>query len=274
MSLLLIIKLLIVVVFLIMFIRRPSVAWGVGLLTVSTAVLLDTLLNTFDHTELQAQLGFFYFVIIGALFGGGALWLWAVLRPYISPTQTAPPATIPPSQSNKQPSFSGGDSTFDRQMIYEQIRDRFGYEDVLDLMFDLDIHENDVITLDQTMQGLIVNIMDVAEARGQTAVLALAVERILTPLPADHLPRLEKLSADSPPTVLRQYLLAHYDVEALQQIAADLNIDWEDLGLASKKQKVRNLLLFLARRNRTDELLDWMHAHANNSQPSPKTEES
>ncbi len=266
MSLLLIIKLLVVVIFLIMFIRRPSIAWGIGLLTVSTAVLLDTLLNTFDHTALQAQLGFFYFVIIGALFGGAALWLWAVLRPFINPTSATTTATVPP-QNNQQPIFKNNDSTFDRQMIYEQIRDRFGFEDVLDLMFDLDIRENDVMGLNQTMQGLIVNIMDVAEARGQTAVLALAVERILTPLPADHLPRLEKLSADSPPTVLRQYLLAHYDLKTLQQIAIDLDIDWEDLGLASKKQKVRNLLLFLARRNRTDDLLDWMHDHA----PTPET---
>ncbi len=274
MSLLLIIKLLIVIIFLIMFIRRPSVAWGIGLLTVSTAVLLDTLLNTFDHTELQVQLGFFYFVIIGALFGGGALWLWALLRPFINPTPVTTAAATPPPQSDKQPNFNAGDSTFDRQMIYEQIRNRFGFEDVLDLMFDLDIHENDVMGLNQNMQDLIVNIMDTAEARGQMAVLALAVERILTPLPADHLPRLEKLSAESPPTVLRQYLLAHYDLAELQQIAADLDIDWEDLGIASKKQKVRNLLLFLARRNRTDDLLDWMHTHAPASEPPSETKEA
>ena len=46
---LVILKLLVVLFFLIMFIRRPRVAWGIGLLTVTTAVLLDTLLGTFNR---------------------------------------------------------------------------------------------------------------------------------------------------------------------------------------------------------------------------------
>ncbi len=80
----LILKLLIVLVFLVMFLRRPSVTWGVGLLTVTTAVLLDTFLGTFDREEMLAQFGFFYYVIAGILFAGAAFWLWGVLRPYLS----------------------------------------------------------------------------------------------------------------------------------------------------------------------------------------------
>lgn len=55
---LVILKLLVVLFFLIMFIRRPSAVWGIGLLTVTTAALLDTLLGTFNREEMLAELGF------------------------------------------------------------------------------------------------------------------------------------------------------------------------------------------------------------------------
>ena len=80
MSLLLLLKLLVVLAFLVMFIRRPTIAWGIGLLTVTTAVLLDTILGTFGREQTQEDLGFFFYIITGALFGGGAFWLWSVLR--------------------------------------------------------------------------------------------------------------------------------------------------------------------------------------------------
>ena len=54
----------------------------------------------------------------------------------------------------------------DSQMLYEEIHQRFGREDVLDLMFDLNINENDVMTIDQDMNQLIINIMDVARQKG------------------------------------------------------------------------------------------------------------
>ena len=50
-----VLKLLIVLIFLVKFLRRPSVVWGIGLLTVTTAVLLDTLLGTFDRDALLAE---------------------------------------------------------------------------------------------------------------------------------------------------------------------------------------------------------------------------
>lgn len=268
MSLFLPLKLFVVVVFLIMFLRRPSVTWGVGLLTVTTAVLLDTFLGTFNREELEAQLGFFYFVVAGGLFGGAALWLWGLLRPFIakpgSPTIAVPrfanPADPPPTQP-ATPSSQPADG-FDRQLLYDEIRTRFGHGEVLNLMFDLNIGENEVMGLGQNMDDVIINIIDLAEARGQTAALALAVERILSPAPPEHLPRLEKISADSPPTVLRQFLIANYSLQELAQAAAALNIDWEFIGGTSKPDKARNLLLYLERRGRTGELIDWMHAGA------------
>ena len=53
-----VLKLLVVLVFLAKFLRRPSLVWGIGLLTVTTAVLLDTLLGTFDRDALLAEMGF------------------------------------------------------------------------------------------------------------------------------------------------------------------------------------------------------------------------
>lgn len=262
MTLWLIIKLLVVVFFLIMFLRRSKLIWGVGLLTVTSAVLLDTFLGTFNREEMLNELGFFFYVIGGALFGGAAVWMWGVLRPMTATTAVS--VSSPPpmkDESSEVATASPGSSSktaFDRQMLYNEIRNRFGREDLLDLIFDLEIQENEVMTLNQDMNQLIINVMDLAEQRNQTGNLALAVERILTPVPPDHLPRREKLNEDSPPTVLRQYLLAYYPLLDLRRMATVLGIDWEQLSISNKRAMVRNLLLYLYRRNRIGELLDLM----------------
>jgi hypothetical protein len=261
MSIFLIIKLLIVIFFLAMFFRKTGLIWGIGLLSVTSAVLLDTFLGVFNREEMLAELGFFFYVIAGALFAGTAVWLWGVLRPLtVTATIAAPLAT--PRPAPELPSTNHqeeGSTAFDRQKLYEEIHTRFGREDIHDLIFDLGINENDVMTLDQNLNQLIINIMDWAEQNGQTGVLALAVERILTPLPPENLPRLEKITADSPPTVLRQYMLAHYTLSQLSQMADTLNLDWDQLGSGSKKEKIRSFLLYLMRRNRLDELIHLIH---------------
>ncbi len=99
------------------------------------------------------------------------------------------------------------------------------------------------------------------------AVLALVSAPFLsaraqTPPPAEHLPRLEKLTVDSPRTVLRHHLLANYPVEELHLLADELGIDWEQLEGSDKRAKTRALLLYLYRRERLAELLDAMHAGA------------
>jgi hypothetical protein len=264
MNWLLVLKFIAIIFFLIMFLRKPSLVWGIGLLTVTTAVLLDTLLGTFDREALVAEMGFFYFIIAGTLFAGAALWLWGLLLPKIRPVATTastiavPEEIVLPTSSSPTKKTGGSESFADRQMLFQEIRQRFGREDVLDLMFDLEINENDVLSVDQDMNQLIISIMDYAESTGQCDEMALAVERILTPPPADHLPRLERIQADSPPTILRQYLLANYSLNVLQQLAADLNIDWEQLDAGAKREKTRSLLQYVQRRNRLDELVDLM----------------
>ncbi|MFN2206455.1 MAG: hypothetical protein ACK2UT_11110 [Candidatus Promineifilaceae bacterium] len=266
MSWLLLLKFIAIIFFLIMFLRKPSLVWGIGLLTVTTAVLLDTLLGTFDREAVVAELGFFYFIVAGALFAGAALWLWGLLLPKVQSSAVGSiPAKMPEeivlqtAESAVKPGISG---YADRGMLYAEIRERFGREDVLDLMYDLQIKENDVLTVDQDMNRLIVNIMDFAERNGQCDELALAVERILTPPPAENLPRLERISVESPPTILRQYLLANYSIADLQELTEDLEIDWEQLDAGAKREKTRSLLQYVQRRNRLDELLALMYERA------------
>ncbi len=269
MTLLIIFKLFVVIVALVMFLRRPGVTWGIGLLSVTTAVLFDTYLGTFGREEAVAELGFFYYIIGGLLFGGATLWLWGILSPLVG--RTAVPAASTPSvklqstQPINQPT-SSANAAFDRQMLYDEIRQRLGHEDLLDLIFDLGLNENDIIALNQDTNQLIITLMDHAEANGQTGALALAVERILTPPPPENLPRLEKIDSDSPATILRHYLLAHCDLAQLQQITQTLNIDWEQLTAGNKQTKVRALLLYLYRRNSIDALIDYLQQSASESE--------
>ena len=285
---LVILKLLVVLFFLVMFIRRPSVAWGIGLLTVTTAALLDTLLGTFNRDELLAELGFFFYVISGVLLAGAAAWFWGVVRPLLAkdmtpasatpiiattprmaapaPVALAPTANVtthapepklpPPLPPDHVDQYA--EAGFDRQMLYEEIRQRFSRADLSDLMFDLNINEADVAASGQSLDELIVRIMDAAELDGNAATVALAVERVLTPPPLEHLPRLEKLSTHSPRTVLRHYLLANYSPEELEQLAADVDIDWGQLDGNDTKSRTRAMLLSLYQRDRIETLLKAM----------------
>lgn len=284
---LVIFKLLVVLFFLAMFIRKPNVAWGIGLLTVTTAVLLDTLLGTFDREELLGELGFFFYVISGVLLAGSAAWFWGVVRPLLARDMTPATATpmiasavrstaptpittpmmdaVAPAPEPKLPPplppnhvDQYAEAGFDRQMLYEEIRQRFSRADLSDLMFDLNINEADVTAGGQSLDELIVAIMDAAEFDGNAPTVALAVERVLTPPPPEHLPRLERLSTDSPRTVLRHYLLANYSPEELKQLAADMEIDWEELEGNDTKSRTRALLLTLYRQDRVEALLKAM----------------
>lgn len=268
-TIILIAKIVLVALFLIMFLRGNKLFWGIGLLTVTTAVLLDTFLGTFNREQMIEELGFFFYIINGALFAGAAVWLWGLLRPMTAEGTAKAAATNvrtmhsltvndDPPAWNQQPVSETIDTVYDRQMLYEQIRYRFSPEDVLDLIFDLSMNENDVIAMNQETHATIIRVIDLAEERSQTGNLALAVERILTPIPSDTLPRLEKLSSDSPQTVLRYYLIANYTLTELEGMSTTLGIDWQMIGGNSKQTKVRNLLLYLYRRNRIEELIDLM----------------
>ena len=266
-TIILIVKIVAVAIFLVMFLRGNKLFWGIGLLTVTTAVLLDTFLGTFNREQMMEELGFFFYIINGGLFAGAAVWLWGLLRPattesIVTATNIRPlqPLTVeddPPAWS-QQPISETIDTVYDRQMLYEQIRYRFSPEDVLDLVFDLSMNENDVVAFNHEAHEVIIRIIDLAEERGQTGALALAVERILTPIPPETLPRLEKLSSDSPQTVIRYFLIANYTLNDLESMTTELGVDWQMIGGNSKQTKVRNLLLYLYRRNRIEELIELL----------------
>lgn len=264
----LIVKIVVVAAFLVMFLRTNKAIWGVGLLTVTSAILLDTLLSTFSREEILTELGFFYFVIAGALMAGAAFWLWGLLKSWVSP-QVSQMENLAPTPAAQPISVAGNDSSankagtvYDRQELVAQIHDRFSPDDLLDLVFDLGLNENDVFVYGQDGNQAIVNIVTQAETTGRSTQLALAVERILTPIPADHLPRLEKLDPNSPPTILRHYLLTNYSMTDLQQISLELEVDWEIVAGDGKKTKVRNLLLYLYRRNRIGRLIELLQSQA------------
>lgn len=261
-----VVKIALVVFFLQAFLRRGRPAWAVGLLAVTTAVLLDSLASTWGRERLLEELGFFTYVVGGMLLSGTAFWLWEVLRPEGQVSRAS--ARFVPARPAAVAGSAREQAAVDRQMLYDEIRAHLGPDDVLDLVFDLGLNENDVINPGQDMPRVIVALMDEAERLGRLGALGQAVERVLKPLPAQNLPRREKLSPESPPTLLRQFLVANYSLPELQAIAADVGVNWEELGDGPKKTRVRHLLLYLMRRNQLPRLLTRLQQDAAPAAPS------
>ena len=80
----------------------------------------------------------------------------------------------------------------------------------------------------------------------------------MTPLPKENLPRLERLSAETPPHLLRQAIISNYTFATLDDLCTELGIDWQEMGSDAKKTRVRRLLRYLQRRNRLDELFQQL----------------
>lgn len=266
----LIAKIVIVAFFLLMFLRSNKVIWGIGLLTVTSAILLDTFLGTFGREEMIQQFGFFYYAFAGALFAGATLWLWGLLRPNTqserveqeiidqpdSPSADAD-TTVSLHEKNDAPPMAEI-----HPVLYETIRKDFGEDDILDLEFDMGYTEDAFPAPDRDIDELAVTIIDSAERYGQIEELRLAVERIQTPLPPEHLPRIEKIKADSPQTVFRQYMVANCTLSELELIAINLGIDWGSIPGATLNAKVRYFLLNVYRSNRQEELIDLLQRRA------------
>ncbi len=269
----LVLQLIIVGLFFFMFLRGSKLVWGVGLLTVVSAVLFNTILQIFGRSRTAEDLGFWFEVINGLLLGGAAFWLWGLLRPFLEGAEPAAekqtPAAVPlvavanpdgeVKLSRRAASMANDAGGYDLRLLHDQIRQNLGPDDVFDLIFDLEMVENEVVAPTRDMRQTILNIIDQAVERGQMSDLALAVERILTPVPPDHFPRVENLRADSPPTILRRWLLTFYDLAGIEQLAVELEVPWELLGIGSKQVKVRQLLLYLKRRSRLPDLLRILH---------------
>ncbi len=256
---LLIVKAIIVLIFLLMFLRHTNWVWGIGLLTMTTAVLLDTFLSTFDRAQTIADLGFFASAIDGMLVGGMAVWAWGLLRPLAAATVTvvaAQPQPLDPSTPVPNTPLSTPDSEIPDYELLKKTYNNLNWQDMRDLLFDAQINENDVMpAMGQTTNQLIINSINYADQHGKIAQFEVALDRIINPIPSENLPRLDKINGDSPPTVLRHYLLAHYTLAELEQMAATLNLDWEQLEMGGKKTKVRSLLMELGKNGRLSDLI-------------------
>ena len=261
-----IIRLALVLLFLILFLLRGTRAWAIGLITVSVMVALDALRSR----GILIELDFLGYVLGGMLAAGAFLWLNGIAQSgdrFQSASRTsvtAPVEQISGVRVSAKPTGanSAENKGFDRQLIFEQIRDNLGSDDVLDLIFDLSLKENEIVNPGQSMPNIIMRVLDEAEKSNQMTQLALSVERILTPMPKDHLPRIERLSAETPPHLLRQFLIQNYTVSDLALLSSKLGIDWQDMGSDHRKSRVRRLLLHLQRRSRTSELVALLHADA------------
>jgi hypothetical protein len=262
----LIAKIVLVAFFLFMFLRSNKLIWGIGLLTVTSAILLDTFLGTFGREEMIEQFGFFFYAFAGALFAGAALWLWGILRPH---TKSQPVEEENVDQLGSS-AVSAATTSFidvkndipqaasDHPILYEKLKEDFGEDAILDLEFDMGYTVDLLPIPDRDIDELAGTIIETAERNDQIEELRLAVERIQTPLPPEHLPRIEKIQADSPQTVLRQYLVANYTLSELESITTTLGVDWGSIPGATLNAKVRNLLLNVARSSRQEDLIELL----------------
>jgi len=258
-------KVTLVAFFLLMFLRSNKVIWGIGLLTVTSAILLDAFLNTFGREEMIQQFGFFYYVLAGALFAGATLWLWGVLRAYTKPVIQEPesirPTASPPACVDAQPAEGSDDRSQEKAAysdIYVTINDNFSEDDILDLEFDMGYSEYSNLIAGREIEELTLSIIETAERDHQIEELRLAIERVQSPLAADHLPRIEKISADSPRTVLRQYMLANCTMTDIELIIDNLRIDSDSVPGDTTKARVRNLLLYVDSNDRVEELIELL----------------
>ena len=272
----LIAKIVTVAFFLIMFLRSNKVVWGVGLLTVTSAILLDTFLGTFGREEMIQQLGFFFYILAGALFAGATFWLWGVLRPY---TKSKPQDHVQ-DDSSEPDSYAPVESVLSVEpaedelveveypVLFESIRDKLSSDQVADLSFDMGYFAELETTSSQDNDELLLLTVERAAKEDRTEELELAIERVETPLPPEHLPRLEKIQPSSPPTVLRQYMVATYSSSELEQFSTDLGFHWASLQGETLNAQARGLLLFAENSSRKSDLIDLLREYDQDAQPA------
>jgi hypothetical protein len=205
------------------------------------------------------ELGYFFYIIAGALFAGATIWLWAIIKDFaFTPKKGAEAGdTSPDSGPVSDGLNSHREDVIDNHwQIVDRLQGDLSHDDLLDLIFDLGWFDDDLGLLQGENERFIKRIIGLAEDRGQLESLKLASERIITPIPPENLPRLEKLKQDSPPTLLRHFLLANYTLVELEQMIEELDVD-DDIGISRlKNSNVRYLLSDLYQKNRIGALIE------------------
>lgn len=254
-------KSIVIIFFLIMFLRTNKPAWGIGLLTVTSAILLDTFLGTLGREQMLDELGYFFYIIAGALFAGAVVWLWAIMKEFAFSSNKENEGDDPSEERGPEKDEITNQSeqvTNNHRQIAEQLRFDLSRDELLDLIFDLGWFDEETVLLQGENDQIVDGIVSLAETQGQLESLKLASERIKSPMPPEHLPRLEKLKEDSPPTLLRQFLIANYSMVDLEHMfeALDINGDMDVSRL--KNNNVRYFLSDLYQKNRIDALIELM----------------
>lgn len=272
----LIAKIVTVAFFLVMFLRNDKVVWGVGLLTVTSAILLDTFLGTFGREEMIQQLGFFFYILAGALFAGATFWLWGVLRPYTKskPTDHVQDESLETDSSAPVEIISTVEPVEDEleeveyPALFKSVRDKFDSDQVADLSFDMGYFAELESPSSKDKDELLLLTVDKATNEDRTDELKLAIKRIETPLPPEHLPRLEKIQLNSPPTVLRQYMVSTFSSSDLEQFSTDLGFNWASLQEETLNAQARGLLLFAEDSSRKSDLIELLREYDRNAPPA------
>lgn len=272
----LIAKIVTVAFFLVMFLRNDKVVWGVGLLTVTSAILLDTFLGTFGREEMIQQLGFFFYILAGALFAGATFWLWGVLRPYTKskPTDHVQDESLETDSSAPVEIIATVEPVEDEleeveyPALFKSVRDKFDSDQVADLSFDMGYFAELESPSSKDKDELLLLTVDKATNEDRTDELKLAIKRIETPLPPEHLPRLEKIQLNSPPTVLRQYMVSTFSSSDLEQFSTDLGFNWASLQEETLNAQARGLLLFAEDSSRKSDLIELLREYDRNAPPA------
>lgn len=261
----LVVKSLLIIFFLVMFLRTNRPAWGVGLLTVTSAILLDAFLGTLGREQMMEELGFFFYFLSGALVAGAAAWFWAIVKPFVY-------GSMPSFSSDEKDLADNTLKNEDRNTVtqdgtvnelIEEMRTSFEIDDLRDLLFDLGYHDLEDKTAKDRDDQLVENILRYAEEQGELEKLPAAIERIKSPIPIEHLPRLEKINSETPPTILRHYLLSVCSLPDLDRLGRELDINISDDESDIRKFKVRQLLSELYERNEIRNLIELLQASAN-----------
>jgi hypothetical protein len=59
-------------------------------------------------------------------------------------------------------------------------------------------------------------------------------------------------------TALREFIVNRYNSEELRTMCADIDVPYDDLGGEGKTAKARELIAYLKRRNRLDDLVHYL----------------
>lgn len=225
----------------------------------TSAILLDTFLGTLGRDEMIAELGFFLYVIAGALVAGTTLWMWAVLRDFVSkPGISESTSGLSDDEQPREADDLVDGREHDQEEVFQELLSEASHEDLMDLIFDLGWSLNDLKPNLDKGEDIVTVIVSRALDRNQMENLRVAIGHLREPLPAENLPRTMRLKPNTPPMILRHYILQHLTLDQIDQMARELPVDFSDHQDHLKRMRTRQLLWMLIEQQRLASLIDMI----------------